>query len=61
MNSTGTPAFAEKNFEVLASALDNLPATKRELFLTKLVILLASTGQESSTLENCIHRAQKDL
>lgn len=59
MNSTEAPVFEERNFEVLASALDDVPPTKRELFLTKLVILLASSGND--TLENCVQRARKDL
>jgi hypothetical protein len=61
MTSTNAPVFTEKNFEVLASALDRLPPTKRELFLTKLVILLASSGGDTDTLGNFVNRAQKDL
>jgi hypothetical protein len=61
MTSINAPVFAEKNFEVLASALDRLQPTKRELFLTKLVILLSSCGGDTEALENFVNRAQKDL
>ena len=53
-------AFAESDFIDLAAAIDQVPATQRELFLTKLVILLAA-GAPPGTLSERIERARKHL
>ena len=61
--TTDTPAsatFAERDFESLASAIDQVPAPQRELFLTKLVILLA-TGAPAGLLADRIQRAGRHL
>jgi len=61
MNQALHSSFAEKDFELLASALDRVDAAKRELFLTKLVILLVAHGGQSDSLEANIVRAEADL
>mgnify|MGYP001045470107 CR=1 FL=1 len=61
MNQVPHSLFTEKDFELLARALDRVDASKRELFLTKLVILLIAHGKQSGILEENIARAQADL
>lgn len=61
MNQASRPSFTEKDFEQLASALDRVDASKRELFLTKLVILLVANSKQLNTLEVNITRAEADL
>lgn len=61
MNQASRPSFTEKDFEQLASALDRVDASKRELFLTKLVILLVANSKQLNTLEANITRAEADL
>lgn len=52
--------FAERDFETLAGAIDQVPAPQRELFLTKLVILLAA-GAPAGVLADRIQRAGRHL
>lgn len=52
--------FSEHEFEQLALAIDGVPSEQRELFLTKLVILLA-VGMPSGKLDECIARARMHL
>lgn len=54
-------AFSEHDFELLAQALDSLPESRRELFLTKLVILLVAGGDQPGALASCLERAWRDL
>lgn len=62
MNTTTetTATFAERDFVDLASAIDQVPAPQRELFLTKLVILLAA-GAPAGLLADRIQRAGRHL
>lgn len=65
MNTTTTAdtthtTFAERDFETLAGAIDQVPAPQRELFLTKLVILLAA-GAPAGVLADRIQRAGRHL
>lgn len=62
MNTTTdtTTTFAERDFVDLASAIDQVPAPQRELFLTKLVILLAA-GAPAGLLADRIQRAGRHL
>lgn len=61
-NGTTTPpsGFNERGFEQLASELDRIATDHRELFLTKLVISLA-TRADPDTLGWHIARAQQNL
>lgn len=62
-NESGAAAeapFSETDFELLAAAIDTVSAAQRELFLTKLVILL-TTGTAAGTLQERIGRARKHL
>lgn len=59
--STLSTPFGEKDFEQLAAALDAVPATRRELFLAKLVILLAANCGGSEGLGSYIDRAKVNL
>lgn len=52
--------FAERDFIELAAAIDQVPAPQRELFLTKLVILLAA-GAPAGALAQRIERARRHL
>jgi len=61
MNQASHSPFTEKDFELLAGALDRVDASRRELFLTKLVILLVAHSKQSNTLEANIARAEADL
>jgi hypothetical protein len=61
MTATSTPGFSEQAFTALASALDEVPGEQRELFLTKLVILLAARNGEAGVLAECIGRARAHL
>lgn len=58
--TTDTTTFAERDFVDLASAIDQVPAPQRELFLTKLVILLAA-GAPAGLLADRIQRAGRHL
>jgi len=58
--ATASPAFSEGDFELLAAAVDHVDPPRRELFLTKLVILLTA-GTPAGTLEERIARAMKNL
>lgn len=62
MNTTTDPTatFAERDFVDLATAIDQVPAPQRELFLTKLVILLAA-GAPAGALAQRIERARRHL
>lgn len=53
-------AFPEGDFVRLAAAIDEVDPSRRELFLTKLVILLTA-GAPAGTLEDRIARAMKNL
>ncbi len=57
---TTTATFAERDFVELAGAIDRVPAPQRELFLTKLVILLAA-GAPAGLLADRIQRAGRHL
>ncbi len=59
-DTTASATFAERDFEALASAIDQVPAPQRELFLTKLVILLAA-GAPDGLLADRIQRASRHL
>ncbi|MDB5898527.1 MAG: hypothetical protein JWP22_2224 [Ramlibacter sp.] len=61
MTSISNPGFSEQAFTALASALDEVPAAQRELFLTKLVILLTARSGEAGDLADCIARARAHL
>lgn len=52
--------FSERDFETLAASIDNITPSQRELFLTKLVILLAADAP-SGALQERIHRASRNL
>lgn len=52
--------FAERDFVDLAGAIDRVPAPQRELFLTKLVILLAA-GAPAGLLADRLERAGRHL
>ncbi len=58
--TTDTTTFAERDFVELAGAIDRVPAPQRELFLTKLVILLAA-GAPAGLLADRIQRAGRHL
>jgi hypothetical protein len=58
--TTSTGPFSENDFEQLAAAIDQVTPEQRELFLAKLVILLAAGGP-SGTLAGCLQRARKNL
>lgn len=58
--TTDTTTFAERDFVELAGAIDRVPAPQRELFLTKLVILLAA-GAPAGLLADRIQRAARHL
>jgi DNA-directed RNA polymerase specialized sigma24 family protein len=58
--ATAAAAFSESDFERLAAAIDRVGPQQRELFLTKLVILLTA-GAPAGTLEERINRAMKNL
>ena len=58
--ATAEAPFSESDFELLAAAIDTVSATQRELFLTKLVILL-TVGTPAGTLQERIGRARKHL
>lgn len=55
-----TAIFAERDFVDLAGAIDQVPAPQRELFLTKLVILLAA-GAPAGLLADRLERAGRHL
>lgn len=55
-----TATFAERDFVDLAGAIDRVPSPQRELFLTKLVILLAA-GAPPGLLADRIERAGRHL
>lgn len=54
-------AFPEKDFELLAQTLDSVSAARRELFLTKLVILLVADNDQPGVMQSCVERARRDL
>lgn len=56
-----SPSFSESDFEHLAKAIDAVPESQRELFLAKLVILLASYQPDRNALTTLIPRAQAQL
>jgi len=58
--ATAAAAFSEGDFERLAAAIDRVDPARRELFLTKLVILLTA-GAPAGTLEEKLNRAMKNL
>lgn len=58
--TTDASHFSERDFEQLAAAIDGIASTQRELFLTKLVILLAARGP-AGTLADCMGRARMHL
>ncbi|MGQ3004383.1 MAG: hypothetical protein ACT6UH_05810 [Hydrogenophaga sp.] len=59
-NASSSATFAERDFVDLAGAIDQVPAPQRELFLTKLVILLAA-GAPAGLLADRIQRAGRHL
>jgi hypothetical protein len=62
MNTT-TPShgFTEQAFSALATAIDEVPAERREVFLVQLVILLSARSSDPDTLGECISRARDAL
>jgi hypothetical protein len=59
-NVSSSATFAERDFVALAGAIDQVPAPQRELFLTKLVILLAA-GAPAGLLADRLERAGRHL
>lgn len=56
-----TPAHLELVYEELAVALDAIPATKRELFLAKLALLLAQELGDAEQVRTHIAAALTNL
>ena len=61
MNTPQHPGFTEQAFSALASAIDEVPAERREVFLTQLVILLSARHSDPDALGDCIARARGAL
>lgn len=58
---TATPGFSEQAFSALAAAIDEVPAERREVFLTQLVILLSARSGDAHALTDCIARTRDTL
>ena len=56
-----TPNFREADFELLANTIDTLKPEERELFLTKLVILLIANHPDKAALPNWVATARANL
>lgn len=61
MNTPARHGFTEQAFSALAAAIDEVPAERREVFLTQLVILLSARSAEPHALSDCIARARDAL
>ncbi|MBC2769086.1 hypothetical protein [Pusillimonas minor] len=54
-------SFSERDFEQLATSIDQIAPAQREVFLAKLVILLVASHPEPDILSSVIPRAVAHL
>lgn len=54
-------SFSERDFEQLATAIDAVNPTQREVFLAKLAILLVASHPDPDILSSTIPRAKMHL
>ncbi|OXR48238.1 hypothetical protein PuT2_13680 [Pusillimonas sp. T2] len=54
-------SFSERDFEQLATSIDQIDPAQREVFLAKLVILLVASHPEPDILSSVIPRAKAHL